>query len=137
MKIVSLSVTLAVIVTGLGACSEPVGPANQNPEIQQIPVVRLEAPATVAPGTSVDAVLTVEVGGCASFDHITEVRSGSQISLAAWGKVFVPPPNAACEDYAIQEPHTYRLDPPFPPKFTIIVQPVSFGVLLTRDVTVQ
>lgn len=97
----------------------------------------LDAPATVAPGASVDAVLTVEWGGCVVFDHITEVRSGSQIELAAWGRELSIPPGAFCTDQAIQTPHTYRLEPPFPTKFTIIVQPITFEVLLERQVLVQ
>jgi hypothetical protein len=124
-------------VTGLGACSDPAGPANQNPEIVRIGVDKLEAPATVAPGAPVDVVLNVEVGGCTSFDHITAVRDRSRISLSAWGRVFTPPNNGYCMDYLRIEPRTIRLEPPFPTKFTIIVQPIAFGVLLTRDVTVQ
>src|ERR1700686_4683892 len=99
MKTVSLGVVVAAMLAGLGACSDSEAPATQDPLIHQIPVVKLDAPATVAPGASVDVVLTVEVGGCVGFDHIAEVRSGSQINLAAWGKSFVPPPNAACVAY--------------------------------------
>src|SRR5258706_13706562 len=137
MRIFSLGIALAAMVTGLGACSVWAGPANKNPEIVQIGVHKLDAPATVAPGGSLDVVLTVEIGGCTSFNHITAVRSGSQISLSAWGKVFTPPNNGFCPDNLLYEQHTYRLEPPFPTKFTLIVQPISFGVLLTRDVTVQ
>jgi hypothetical protein len=137
MKTVSLGLALAVIVSGLGACSDPAGPANQNPEIVQIGVNRLDAPATVALGAPIDVVLNVEIGGCTSFDHITAVRGGSEINLSAWGKVFTPPNNGFCMAYLLHEQHSIRLEPPFPTKFTIIVQPITFGVLLTRDVTVQ
>jgi|SRR6266853_5331135 len=137
MKTVSLAIALAVIVAGLGACSDSAGPGRQNPEIVQIGVDKLDAPATVAPDAPLDVVLNVEVGGCTSFDHITAVRSGSQINLSAWGKVFTPPNNGYCMDYLLHESHTIRLEPPFPTKFTLIVQPITFGVLLTRDVQVQ
>ena len=137
MRIVSLGVVVAFLATSLMGCShsaDSVGPPDGSGKLA---VRTLDAPATVAPGTPVDAVLTVEWGGCVVFDHISEVRNGSQIELAAWGRQLSIPPGAFCTDQAFQTPHTYRLEPPFPTKFTIIVQPITFGVLLTRDVTVQ
>jgi hypothetical protein len=135
MRIVSLGVVVGVLVTILVGCTDSAAPPPSG--IARIGVAKLDAPTTVALGSPVDAVLTVEVGGCVSFDHITAARSGSRITLAAWGKTATLPPNAVCMAYLIQEPHTYRLDPPFPTKFTIVVQPIQFGVLLSRDVQVQ
>jgi hypothetical protein len=137
MRVVSLGVVAGVLVTSLIGCShspDSIGPPDG---LRKLAVAKLDAPATVAPGAPVDAVLTVEWGACVVFDHISEVRSGSQIELAAWGRQLSIPPGASCTGQAFQTPHTYRLEPPFPTKFTIIVQPVTFGVLLTRQVQVQ
>jgi hypothetical protein len=137
MRSVSLGVVVGVLATSLMGCShspDSVGPPDG---LRKLPVAKLEAPATVAAGASIEAVLTVESGGCVVFDHISEVRNGSQIELAAWGKAIVIPAGTSCTDQAIRTPHTYRLTPPFPTQVTIIVQPVTFGVLLTRQVTVE
>jgi len=124
-----------IVALALG-CRDPAAPKVIN-HTRLISVSKLEAPATIPAGAPVDVVLTVEVGGCVGFDHISAVRDGSLITLAAWGREAQIPPGAGCMAYLMEEPHTYRLDPPFPRNFTIVVQPIQFGVLLTRDVQVQ
>jgi hypothetical protein len=128
---------VAAIVTVLMGCMDSAGPTKEPTQFQPLPVSKLEAPATVTAGASVDVVLTVGRGACVAFDHISEVRGDSQITLAAWGRELMIPPGAACIGILIEEPHTYRLDPPFPSRFTILVQPVQFGPLLSREVQVQ
>ena len=127
----------AIVALSLG-CRDSAAPVSSK-DIRPIAVSKLEAPVSASPATAFDVVLTVEVGGCVGFDHISEVRGGSQITLTAWGREFHPPTGGACLDYLKLEPHAYRLDPPFPSQenITIVVQPVQFGVLLTREVLIQ
>lgn len=133
MRIVSLGVVAGVLVTSLVGCRDSAAPSSP----ERIEVTRLDAPATVAAGASVDAVLTVRIGCGLRFDHITEVRSGSEITLTAWGERLTPPANTACILIPIEEPHTYRLEPPFPTTFTIVVPPIQSGASLTQEVQVQ
>ena len=136
MKRGGSGLAVAAVVTVLMGCTDSAGtkePAQSHP----LPVSKLEAPATVSAGSPVDVVLTVGRGACEAFDHISEVRGDSQITLAAWGRNLASPPGAECPRILIEEPHTYRLDPPFPARFTILVQPVQFGPLLSREVSVQ
>jgi hypothetical protein len=133
MRIVSLGVVVGVLATSLMGCRDSAAPSSP----ERIEVTRLDAPSTVAPGASVDAVLTVGIGCGLRFDHITEVRSGSEITLTAWGKRLTLPPNTFCIDIRVEEPHTYRLEPPFPSKFTIVVPPIESGTSLTQEVQVQ
>jgi hypothetical protein len=132
MKTASLGLVVLAVTMGLVGCNESAAPTSQ---VKRIAVSKLEAAATVAAGAPLDVVLTVEIGGCATFDHISESRSGSQIDLKAWGVV----PDSPCATLMNLklEPHAYRLEPPFPTTFTIVVQPIQFGILLTREVQVQ
>ena len=136
MKCGGSGLAVAAVVTVLMGCTDSAG-TKEPTELKRLPVSKLEAPATVSAGASVDVVLTVGRGACEAFDHVSEVRDNSQITLAAWGRDLAIPPGAACPDILIEEPHTYRLDPPFPARFTIVVQPIHFGPLLSREVQVQ
>ena len=136
MKCVRSGLAIAVVITVLTACTDSAG-TNELGQLHLLPVSKLEAPATISAGASVDVVLTVGRGGCETFDHISEVRGDSQITLAAWGRDVAIPPGDGCVRILIEEPHTYRLDPPFPARFTIVVQPIHFGPLLSREVQVQ
>jgi hypothetical protein len=48
-------------------------------------VSQIDAPGSVATGSSFAINLTVEVGNCLAFDHIEVVKSASDIVVTVWG----------------------------------------------------
>jgi hypothetical protein len=133
MKTLSLGLAVAMSMTISVGCRDSGGP-DQYARLQ---VTKLEAPATVAAGASVDVVLTVGFGSCITFDRISEGRDGAQINLVVWGRQHIPPGNGSCPDILLTEPRAYRLEPPFPPRFTVVIPPVFGERLLTQDIEVQ
>jgi hypothetical protein len=88
----------------------------------ELGVSKLEAPSTVSSGNSFNVVLTVTVGGCTRFDHISMQRDLSGATLTAWGE------NAAkgrkdvvCPQDIVEEPHSFELFPPYASTFTVTV----------------
>jgi hypothetical protein len=85
-------------------------------------VTKLDAPATVSPGSPLNVVLTVTTGGCKTFDHIEVERTASSASLTVWGRDGAKgAKNVACPAYIVDTPHSYQLNPPFQSPFTIQV----------------
>jgi hypothetical protein len=84
-------------------------------------VSKLEAPATVAAGSTLTVVLTVETGGCISFDRIEVTRDASGANVTAWG-VDASRKGVTCPDNLVETPHSYDFTPPFQSQFTIQVQ---------------
>ena len=116
MKPVSfVPVTVALLIAS--ACN-PFAPD----QTVQLGVSKLDAPATVSSGSSFSVVLTVTVGGCTSFDHISMQRDLSGATLTAWGH------NAAkgrkdvlCPQNIVEEPHSFELFPPYASTYTVTV----------------
>ena len=85
-------------------------------------VSKLDAPATVSPGSPLTVVLTVTTGGCKTFDHIEVERTASLASLTVWGRDGAKgAKNVACPAYIVDTPHSYQLNPPFQSPFTVQV----------------
>jgi hypothetical protein len=100
-------------------------------------VSKLDAPATIAAGSPLTAVLTVTVGGCTSFENIVANRSASGASLVAYGRNAAKGrKNVSCPADVRSESHSYAFDPPSRGEFTIQVQRGS-GSRLTATVQVQ
>lgn len=70
---------LGVVLVVLGCSSTAPG----DPVLLQ--VSKIDAPASVAAGSSFGVNLTVGVGDCLVFDHIEARRSESDIILTVWG----------------------------------------------------
>ncbi|HST07114.1 MAG TPA: hypothetical protein VLJ83_03040 [Gemmatimonadaceae bacterium] len=77
-------------------------------------VSKLEAPATIAAGSTLTVVVTVETGGCVSFDHLDVVRAASGDLSNRKG--------ISCPDILVETPHSYDFRPPFQSEFTVQVQ---------------
>src|SRR5215212_11316487 len=86
-------------------------------------VTKLDAPTTISSGEALTAILTVEVGGCKSFDHISVVRDVSGASFTAWGvDAAKGRKGILCTGDIRYEPHSYTLQPPYNNPFTLEVQ---------------
>ena len=119
MKRVSLGFSaLPVLVLAIGACSNPL--VDQSVVLG---VTELNAPASVSPGAPFSVVLTVQTGGCLSFDRIVEeLRDASGASLTAWGiDASKGRKEIGCTADVRYEPHTYQFSPPFSNPFKITV----------------
>src|ERR1051325_10088246 len=88
----------------------------------ELGVSKVEVPATVTGGTAFNVVLTVELGGCLSFDRIDVVRSETAANLTVWGKDDSKGVKGVnCPSIAREESHTYEVTPPFSGPFTVQV----------------
>jgi hypothetical protein len=99
-------------------------------------VSKLEAPATIAVGSTLTIVMTVETGGCVSFDHIDVSRDASGAILTAWGVDISNRRGTTCPAILVETPHSYDFKPPFQSQFTIQVQRGRLSPL-TATVQVQ
>lgn len=88
----------------------------------QLGVSKLEAPATVSSGNSFSVVLTVTVGGCRSFDHISMQRSLSGATLRVWGRDAAKGrKDILCPQNIVEEQHAFEFFPPYASNFTVTV----------------
>jgi hypothetical protein len=113
-----LSVTLIGAMMLSAARCNPFAP-DQTVELG---VAQLEAPPTVASGTPFNVVLTVQLGGCLSYDRIDAVRSETSVSFTVWGKdASKGRSDTMCPQNIVYEPHSYSVKPPFSGPFDISV----------------
>lgn len=127
----ALSVTLATALLLVAAHCNPFEP-DQSVELG---VSKMDVPSTVASGTPFDVVLTVELGGCLSFDRIDVERSETSASFTVWGKdASIGRKGVYCTDNLLLEPHTYTVKPPFSGPFNVSV---NRGRLSPLTATVQ
>ena len=84
-------------------------------------VTELNAPATIAPGSSISVVLTVQTGGCRRFDYIDTDKSQAGANITVWGRDSGAGRDVACPTDIRVEPHTVVFDPPFASTFVITV----------------
>jgi hypothetical protein len=129
MKTVSSVLLCSGLLLG-GACN-PLAPKR----MVVLGVSKLDAPATIAAGSTLSVVVTVETGGCLSFDHIEVTRDASGASLTAWG-LDASRKDISCPDILVETPHSYDFKPPFQSPFTIQVQRGRLSPL-TATVQVQ
>ncbi len=118
---------------GVLACAFVAGCGLTDPDQSVIlGVSKLDAPATVASGSTITAVLTVNLGGCLSFDHIEVTRDASGANLTVWGKdASKGNKGVVCtSDFKVQS-RSVQFDPPFANTFTIEVNQGRVGPLST------
>lgn len=121
MRIVSLGgVAIAAAIVGISAgCDNPFSSPDQSVELG---VRTIDAPTTVATGTAITIVLTVETGGCLSFDHFDVNRDASGAFMTVWGRDAAKGRKGiVCTSDVRYEPHSYEFSPPFANSFTIQV----------------
>jgi hypothetical protein len=134
MRIISLGFAfVAVAIVSVSAsCDNPLSSPDQS---VLLGVSKIDAPATVAPGTAITVVLTVTTGGCVSFDHVDVNRDASSAFMIVWGHDAAKGRNdIACTADIREEPHSYQFSPPFANSFAI---QVARGRLSPLQATVQ
>jgi hypothetical protein len=114
MRFISFGVVAVALVAGCGLT---------DPDQSVIlGVSQLDAPATVASGSSITAVLTVDLGGCLSFDHIQLDRDANGAMITVWGNDSSKGHKGiVCTSNLVLQSHSVQLDPPFANSFTIEV----------------
>jgi hypothetical protein len=113
---------LGMAVVGLAAaplaCDNPFAPE----QLVRLNVTELDAPAAISAGSSLTVTLTVQTGGCLSFDHFEVERGASFATVTVWGEDAAKgKPGMACTADVRFEPHSYTFDPPFQSPFTVQV----------------
>ncbi len=116
MKTALLGLSLACVVGIVQSCN-PFSPDQS----VTLGVAQLEAPATIVAGTPLSVVLTVELGGCKSFERIVTERTPQHATLTVLGSDASKGRDVSCPANYFTEPHTVQLDPPFSNPFTITV----------------
>jgi hypothetical protein len=114
MRIISFAVVGVALVAGCGLT---------DPDQSVIlGVSKLDAPTTVASGSTITAVLTVTLGGCLSFDHIQVDRDANGAMITVWGNDSSKGNKGiVCTSDLVIQSHSVQLDPPFANSFTIEV----------------
>jgi hypothetical protein len=132
MKTVLFAVSLAGMLVFLEGCN-PFAPDQS----VRLGVSQLDAPQTIPAGTTLTVVLTVQLGGCLSFDRIVIERTSANATLTAMGTSAAKgKKDVSCPLDIFYEPHTVQLDPPFSSPFTITV--IRDGLSpLTASVQIQ
>jgi hypothetical protein len=86
-------------------------------------VTKLEAPATVAPAGPLSVTLTVQFGGCISFNRIDVQRFAGGARLIPWGTdASIGHKDLVCPSILHEESHSVQVDPPFVDPFNILVE---------------
>jgi hypothetical protein len=126
----SLSNSFCIVLLGgsLLACSNSTDISNESESVI-IQVVKLEAPSTIAPATTLTVLLTLDPGGCTSFDRIAVQRAASEIRLTAFG---IHLGGALPCAFPLPFVKTVEIAAPFPANFTVVaVQPAGVDPLST------
>ena len=90
-------------------------------------IAEVEAPTGIPPGTQLSVVLTVQTGGCTTFDRLQTERDGSSATVTAWGRSPAKGRNLSCTADIRYDRHTVRFDPPFGSTFNITVSQPLHG----------
>lgn len=86
-------------------------------------VTKLEAPATVAAASPLTVTLTVQTGGCTSFDRIDVQKMPGGVRIVPWGTDSrIGNKGVLCPANIEYEPHPLQIDPPFVNPFHIVVE---------------
>jgi hypothetical protein len=99
-----------------------------------LPGVKLEAPSTIGPATTLTMNVTLTPGSCTTFDRVDIKRVGAEVRLTAWGIFHGPLPCVAPQPLV----ETVQVTPPFPSTFAVLlVQPAGAGADLSATVNVR
>jgi hypothetical protein len=124
---------LALGLAGIIGCLETCNPFAPDQSVQ-LSASKLDTPQTIPSGSALDVVVTVQLGGCVSFDRIVTERTTGHATLTVMGTDAAKGKNVSCPANIFYEPHTVRFDPPFSNPFTITV---DNGRLMPLTATVQ
>jgi hypothetical protein len=134
MRIISSGLTVGLLATSLGfGCSNSVDVSNVSESVI-IEAVKLEAPSTIAPTTTLTVLLTLSPGGCTSFDRIAAQRAASEIRLTAFGTHYLGALPCA---FPLPFVKTVEIAAPFPASFNVVAMQPAGVDPLTASVAVQ
>lgn len=121
---------IGISLAGLMACN-PFAPDQS----EMLEVDGLNAPSSIASGSSLIVSMSVRTGGCTIFDHIAVLRLESSAHFVAIGRNTAKGrPNVVCPAVVRSDVHTYTLSPPFQSPFTVKVESPTLPTLTTTVV---
>lgn len=94
-------------------------------------VTRIDAPATVSASASFTVTLTVETGGCRSFDRLAIEKFTSGVRIVPWGTELTSDNKGIMCPTKIYEPHSIRIDPPLSNPFQVYVAQGQLAPVVT------
>ena len=85
-------------------------------------VPKIDAPATVSTGSSFTVTITVQTGGCKSFDRLEVEKSNTGVHVVPWGTdAAIGSKGISCPQDIREEPHAIQIDPPFSGPYQVFV----------------
>jgi len=125
---------VALLGASLSACGSSASGSMDIPDPVILPAVKLEAPSTIGPTTTLTVNLTLTPGSCTTFDRVDIKRVGPEVRLTAWGIYHGPLPCVFPQPLL----ETVQVTPPFPSTFVVIlVQPAGAASDLSATVSVR
>jgi hypothetical protein len=125
---------VALLGASLSSCSSSPSGSMDIADPVILPGVKLEAPSTIGPTTTLTVNMTLTPGSCTTFDRVDVKRVGAELRLTAWGIYHGPLPCV----YPQPLLETVQVAPPFPSTFVVIlVQPAGAGADLSATVSVR
>ena len=111
---------LTALAAGLSGC-DSLGPERT----VVLHIAEVTAPASIIEGQTLVAQVTVEFGGCRSFENLEKVRTPGKITVRALGRD-ISAPNALCPADVRTQVVEVRTEGPFTDPFLVVgVQPTG------------
>jgi hypothetical protein len=125
---------VALLGASLSSCSSSGSGSTGIADPVILPAVKLEAPSTIGPATTLTVNMTLTPGSCTTFDRVDIRRVVSEVRLTAWGIYHGPLPCVFPQPIL----ETVQVTPPFPSTFVVILaQPAGAGADLAATVSVR
>ena len=112
------TIAICALIAALAGC-DALGPDREI----LLPITRLDTPASVEPNAPLVTQVTVQFGGCRSFDRLVTTRAADRVTIRATGHDGSGR-NVSCPADIREQTVEYRADGPFTDPFLVIgVQP--------------
>ncbi len=115
----------------VAGCDVALGPGRE----VTLVIMEVEAPAEVPPGTTFMVRVTVQSGGCRSFDALVVTQTTEQVTIVARGHD-ASGPGISCTGDIRHTERDVRVDPPLADPFTVVARQPS-GPPTTQVVRVR
>jgi len=113
MRHTVVSVAVVLIVTGCSSVLEP----NRRSII--LPITRINAPSTVAPGASFSATFIIQSGGCKRFERVETTKTDKALTVLARGTEATGS-NIVCTTDIREDAVVELVTPPISDPFSVI-----------------
>lgn len=127
----SLRAGLALVLALTAGCESVFDPGKTI----TLPITALDAPGAVAAGEGVVVRVTVESGGCRTFQRLEAQRAPGRVTLTARGRDSSGP-SVNCPADIRTDIRDYGIDPPLADPFTVAAHQPD-GSEMTRVIRVQ